>query len=92
MSEQYGPTLEISKQTHAEKYRGDGESLPEGCARFANTLADNSEHFRKLNNILLNQRFMGAGRTQAAVGSMRSVTAFNCFVSGTISDSMENIM
>jgi len=35
---------------------------------------------------------MGGGRTQAAVGNPRKVTAFNCYVSGTINDSMEDIM
>jgi ribonucleoside-diphosphate reductase alpha chain len=35
---------------------------------------------------------MGGGRTQAAIGSPRNVTAFNCFVSGTIEDSMGDIM
>ena len=37
-------------------------------------------------------RFLGGGRTQAAIGSPRDVTAFNCFVSGKIEDSMESIM
>jgi len=88
----WGPTLEISEVTHAEKYRGDGESFSEACARFAHTLADSPEHFRKLYRVLLEQRFMGGGRTQASVGSPRTVTAFNCFVSGTIEDSMGDIM
>lgn len=89
---QYGPTLAISEDTHAKKYRGEGEGFPESCARFANTLADSQEHFRALYNILLNMRFMGGGRTQAAIGSPRYVTAFNCFLSGVIEDSMESIM
>lgn len=88
----WGPQLEISEVTHAEKYRGDGESFSEGCARFAHPLSDSPEHFRKLYRILLSQRFMGGGRTQASIGSPRIVTAFNCFVSGTIEDSMGNIM
>jgi len=89
---QYGPTLEISEQTHATKYRGEGEAFPEGCARFSHVLADTGEHFKSLYEILLNMRFMGGGRTQAAIGSLRYVTAFNCFVSGTILDSMSDIM
>lgn len=88
----WGPTLGISKEIHGMKYRSEGESFSEAQARFAHTLADNPEHFRELYNILLDMRFMGGGRTQAAVGSPRIVTAFNCFVSGTIEDSMESIM
>jgi ribonucleotide reductase alpha subunit len=37
-------------------------------------------------------RFMPAGRIQSAMGSPKNVTAYNCFVSGTIEDSMESIM
>jgi len=92
VSERYGPTLEISEQTHASKYRGEGEAFSEGCARFSHTLADNPEHFRAVYEILLNMRFMGGGRTQAAIGAPRNVTAFNCFVSGTVEDSMDAIM
>ena len=90
--ETYGPSLPISKEIHAMKYRSEGESFSEACARFANALADDPVHFRKLYNILLNMRFLGGGRTQAAIGSTRKVTAFNCFVSGTIEDSMSSIM
>ena len=35
---------------------------------------------------------MPAGRVQAAMGSPRDVTAYNCFVSGAIEDSMHSIM
>ena len=35
---------------------------------------------------------MGGGRTQAAIGAPRTLTAFNCFVSSTVDDSMESIM
>lgn len=91
MSE-WGPTLPISEEIHAQKYRGDGESFSETCARFAHSLADSPEHFRKVYNILLDMRFLGGGRTQAAIGAPRTVTAFNCFVSGTIADSMDDIM
>ena len=88
----HGPSLPISKEIHAAKYRMEGESFSEACARFAHALADDPLHFRQLYNILLQQRFLGGGRTQAAIGSTRRVTAFNCFVSGTIQDSMYDIM
>lgn len=92
MSEQYGATLKISEEIHAMKYRAEGESFSEAQARFSHALADTPEHFRSLYEIMLNMRFLGGGRTQAAIGSPRNVTAFNCFVSGTIEDSMDSIM
>jgi ribonucleoside-diphosphate reductase alpha chain len=88
----YGPTLAISKELYAEKYCGPSESFRQSKNRFAATLADDDDHFYKLREILLDMRFLGAGRTQSAIGSPRKVTAFNCFVSGTIEDSMTDIM
>lgn len=89
---EYGPTLEISKELHAMKYRTEGESFKEATTRFAAALADNPEHFHTLREILRAQAFMGGGRTQAAIGAPRKVTAMNCFVSEDIEDSMESIM
>lgn len=56
--------------------------------RIASGLSDNSEHFISFRDILLDMRFMPAGRIQAAIGSTRRTTPYNCFVSGTIEDSM----
>ena len=92
MTDNNGPKLRISKETHAVKYRHEGESFREGCSRFANALKDSEPHYYALRDILLPMRFMGGGRTQAAVGNPRKVTAFNCYVSGTIDDSMSSIM
>lgn len=89
---QFGPKLKYSEDLHASKYRTVGESFSEAQARFAHTLSDSSEHFRALYKILLDMRFMGGGRTQASIGAPREVTAFNCFVSGTIEDSLDDIM
>lgn len=88
----YGPTLPISEETHIRKHRLTGESFREAMSRIANVLADNSEHFEQYRDVLLNQRFLPGGRIQAAVGSPRKTTAFNCYVSGTIEDSMDGIM
>ena len=41
---------------------------------------------------MLAQAFLPAGRVQAAIGSPRKTTAFNCFVSDTINDSLTSIM
>jgi ribonucleoside-diphosphate reductase alpha chain len=88
----YGPTLPISEEIHSMKYRGEGESFKEAMTRIANTLKDNEEHFDKFRDILYDMRFLPAGRVQAAMGAPRTVTPYNCFVSGTIDDSMADIM
>lgn len=88
----YGPTLTISEEIHSTKYRSKGETFKEAMVRVADALKDDEEHYNKLKGILLDQRFLPAGRVQAAIGAPREVTAFNCFVSSTIKDSMEGIM
>ena len=81
------PTLPISKETHASKYRSHGETFKECCNRIANELKDDDEHYHKFRDILLDMRFLPGGRVQTAMGSSKKVTGFNCFVSGTIADS-----
>ncbi len=88
----YGPTLSISEEIHAMKYRSKGESFKEAMIRVADALKDNEEHYLQFKEVLLDQRFLPAGRVQAAMGAPREVTAFNCFVSGTLEDSMDSIM
>jgi len=82
-----GPTLPISMETHADKYRGPGEGFREAMGRIANALKDDEAHFRDFRSILLDMRFSPGGRVQSAMGSTRAVTPYNCFVSGTIEDS-----
>lgn len=92
MEEDYGPKMLIAQDTHARKYRSMGETFRESQSRVANTLADDPQHFYAFRSILLPQRFLPAGRVQSDIGSPRRTTAFNCFVSGTIDDSMVGIM
>lgn len=87
-----GPQMAISQEIHAMKYRAPRESFKEAQNRFASALSDSEEHFRVLRDILVPQRFMGAGRTQSAIGSPNKTTAFNCFVSGNVDDSFDSIM
>lgn len=87
-----GPTLAISEEIHKMKYRGEGESFREAMVRVADGLKDNEEHYHEFKDILLNMRFLPAGRVQSAIGSPREVTPYNCFVSRVIPDSMEGIM
>mgnify|MGYP000314131719 FL=1 len=92
IEKKYGPTLSISEEIHAMKYRSKGESFKEAMIRVADALKDNEEHYLQFKEILLDQRFLPAGRVQAAMGAPREVTAYNCFVSGTLEDSMDSIM
>lgn len=82
-----GPQLLFSEQLHATKYREEGEDFRACVDRQAAALKDTDEHFHKLRDIYGDMRFMNGGRVQAAVGSTKIVTAYNCFVSGTIADS-----
>ena len=88
----YGPSLPISEEIDAQKYRQTGEDFYSKVVRIADSLKDSSEHFEDFKDVLRNMRFIPAGRVQNAMGAARQTTAFNCFVSGTIEDSMESIM
>jgi ribonucleoside-diphosphate reductase alpha chain len=87
-----GPRSQFADELHATKYRNPGESFDEAMVRIANHLKDGDEHFEASKDILRDMRFMFGGRAQSAAGSPRQVTAGNCFVSGTIDDSMDGIM
>jgi ribonucleoside-diphosphate reductase alpha chain len=82
---------EVMELVCAPKYLQTGESFKEGMSRIADTLKDDDEHFKVCQEILLDQRFLPAGRIQASIGAARITTAFNCFVSETIPDSMRGI-
>jgi|DEB0MinimDraft_10_1074344.scaffolds.fasta_scaffold11032_2 ribonucleoside-diphosphate reductase alpha chain len=88
----FGPTLVISEEIHATKYRQDGETFKQAMSRIAQTLTSTQEEFYDVRQMLLEQRFLPAGRVQSAIGSTRRVTPYNCFVSVTIEDSMASIM
>ena len=74
------------------KYRQEGETFEDCINRVSATLMDNEPHRKALKAALLNQRFMPAGRVQAAIGSPKAITPWNCFVSGVIGDSFDEIM
>jgi ribonucleoside-diphosphate reductase alpha chain len=77
-----------AEQIDKDKHRQTGESFKESRARFTNAMADDEVHFRALLEIHLDGRFSPGGRAKAALGSVRVVTPYNCFVSGTIHDSL----
>ena len=83
-----GPQTALSDKLHAFKYRQPGETFRQAMSRIAWALKDNDEHFHQFRDILLDMRFMPGGRIQSAMGAPRRVTAYNCFVSGPIADTM----
>ena len=92
-------TSDASRRIWAEKYR---LTLPDGSAetdvsdtwrRVAQTLAavepsDRTRWEQRFYRALEDFRFLPGGRIQAGAGSGREVTLFNCFVMGTIEDSL----
>ena len=86
-----GPKTKLAIELDAQKYNQKGESFRDKVHRISQALSDTEEHRLALKDILGNQRFLPAGRIQNAVGATRSTTAFNCFVSGTIEDSFDDI-
>lgn len=77
---------------HAEKYRDIGQVKQQHQRTLAKNLATNAEHYIKLQDILVNERFLPAGRIQAALGAVqREVSPFNCSVSGQIEDNIPSI-
>lgn len=81
----------VSNIVYTEKYLQVGETFEEGCDRVAGALSDDNTHFKNCKSILYNQLFLPGGRVFASVGSARQTTAFNCYVSRTIDDSMKGI-
>ena len=90
--DEQGPSIPLAKFIHSSKYRGEGESFKEAMTRIAYSLKDSDEHFHTVRDILLDMKFLPAGRVQTSMGSPRVTTPYNCFVSMTLPDSMEGIM
>ncbi|MEO0624096.1 MAG: adenosylcobalamin-dependent ribonucleoside-diphosphate reductase [Pseudomonadota bacterium] len=94
----------IAEQIWDMKYRlkrPDGtpvdETIKDTWLRVAHALSepeaekDQQEWFEKFYDALRDFKFIPAGRILAGAGTGRDVTLFNCFVMGTIPDSMEGI-
>ena len=88
----YGPSTPLSEEIDKVKYRQIGEDFYSKVVRIADALKDNAEHFEDFKDALRHMRFLPAGRVQNAMGAARQTTAYNCFVSGRIQDSMTSIM
>ena len=87
-----GPSTPLSQELDEMKYRQKGETFDGKVKRIARSLCDSVEHQWILEDIIGLQRFLPAGRVQSAMGAGKLVTAYNCFVSGDIKDSMDSIM
>ena len=87
-----GPRTALAEELDAMKYRQKGESFDDKIKRLARSMSDDINHQWELEDILGSMRFLPAGRVQASMGANRVVTSFNCFVSGTINDNMNDIM
>ena len=89
-------------QVWAAKYRLQEENeesertIEETWQRIARSLAaaeprERPQWARRFMDALADFRFLPGGRIHAGAGTMRRVTLFNCFVMGTIQDSMDGI-
>ena len=87
-----GPSVPLSQEIDKMKYRQDGETFHDKVLRLALSMSDDKEHEIELKEIFGEMRFLPAGRVQSAMGSKRITTAYNCFVSGEVKDSMKDIM
>lgn len=83
----FGPQTALGQEIHANNYREEGESFREYGNRVAGALTDSPEEYQAFRDDLLEQVTLPGGRIQKAAGSIRGVTMYNCFVSGTIADS-----
>lgn len=83
------PRTKAADDLHAMKYRGaSNEDFEESVNRISFGLADNGHHYHALRDVMLPQRFCPGGRVQGSIGATRQTTALNCYVSGTIADSL----
>ncbi len=87
----------VSRQIWWRKYRQAGEAeIQESWVRVADAVAgvegSQADTWRRRFEALLQEfEFLPGGRILAGAGSHRRVTLFNCFVMGTIEDSLDGI-
>lgn len=85
----------IAEEIWNKKYRFNGETLEGTWRRVARDLAsvekDPAHWEARFFEVLEDFRFLPAGRVTAGAGTARAVTLSNCFVMGTIDDSMGGI-
>lgn len=82
-----GPQTPYGEAIDALKHRARGETHRDACNRVAKGLSDSPGHYHAFREILSEKRFLTGGRIRSNIGTSRLTTPYNCFVSGTISDS-----
>src|SRR5512144_561447 len=93
---------DVSRHVWETKYRyrdsrnGGDRTIEDSWCRIARAVSaveprDQDAWERRFFDILKGFKFLPGGRIQAGAGTRRNVTLFNCFVMGTIEDSMEGI-
>lgn len=88
--------LPIQKEIWASKYKApEDNTIEDSWLRVAKALAvpekDTGYWTSEFYRLLKDFKFLPGGRILAGAGTGRSVTLFNCFVMGTIPDSMDGI-
>lgn len=87
------PEIKYYDQLHQEKYRDENQTHKEHASQLANRLSSDISHAAKLFDAIYHNRFLAAGRVQAALGATeREVSPFNCSVSQRIDDDINSIM
>lgn len=80
---------EFSEGLMREKYYMEGENFEGMVNRLAATLSDGEDHRRALKEILLDGRYVFAGRVQSSIGNPDTdQSAINCTQSDTIKDNL----
>ena len=85
--QKYGPQTPAGQLILSKKYAQKGEDWRAVSNRVASALSDGADHYHETRKIILDQRFLPAGRILAGAGTSKSVCLHNCFVSGIIEDS-----
>ena len=95
------PTSDISRHVWETKYRyvegrACESTIADSWRRIAHALAacepnDQAVWEQRFFDVLQDFKFLPGGRIQAGAGTSRNVTLFNCFVMGTIEDSIPGI-
>ena len=92
-SNKFQQELDYYDKLHSQKYRDKNQTKLQHADLLSERLSSDYTHKCKLYDILSNDRFLPAGRVQAAMGATeREVSPFNCSVSQQIKDSIDSIM
>lgn len=83
---------EYFDRLHSQKYRDKNQSREHHVIQLAKKLSSNADHHVRLTDIISKNRFIPAGRIQAALGAEeREVSPFSCSVSQTVADNIDGI-